>query len=296
MSVSTVLKAVKLGVSVGGKWVVKNLPTIITAVSSVGVVAGTVMAVKKAPEAEKELNEVKQEWKDLPDKEKRSKADYIFKLVRVGTRYYWMVCLVIGGSLIGFWIANHLNLKRIAAAVAAAKISQDNLKDLENKIREKEGDKKLKEMKEEIGQDKAKEAFKDPAGRPPCSSPEVLMWEPIGGHKFVGDYEKVRVAVSKVKEELESQLDDGENYAFVSLNEFLSEFNAPQCEYGELLGFSVQLPNHKIDMSRKSINELIDNAISVGVASILLDDGFTPATSLVYHVPPKYCYEQARKY
>ena len=294
MSPSLILKTVKVGMKVGGRWAMKNLPTILTAVGTIGVVIGVVEAAKSAPAAKEELDEVTEEWEALEDNEKRSKADYIFKKVRVGLKHYGVTILIVGGSIVCFWVAHRICWKRLSAALILAATQKENLKDLEDKIKEKDGEKTLKTMKDEIAGEKAKEAFKNPEDRPRAISPEVLMYEPLGKHRFVGTYERIQRAVLKVRSMLDSQLSGEDSYAFVALNEFLmecSDDSSIQCPFGELLGFSVQLPDCRYNMREKDVNELILDAINVTVTSVLLDDGFTPATALVYNTPPKHAYE-----
>ena len=186
MSPSVILKTVKVGMKVGGRWAMKNLPTILTAVGTVGVIIGVVDAVKRTPDAKDELDEATEEWESLEDKEKRSKADYIFKKVRIGVKHYGVTILIIGGSIVCFWVAHRICWKRLSAALILAATQKENLKDLEEKIKEKDGEKVLKNMKDEIAGEKAKKEFKDADQRPTALSPEVLMWEPLGKHRFVG--------------------------------------------------------------------------------------------------------------
>ena len=84
-----------------GKYLVKILPWVLCGVGTVGVTSAIVLTAKKTPDAKEELDEAKEEWENLPDKENRVKADYIVKLVRIGAKHYWVVIAVATGSTSG---------------------------------------------------------------------------------------------------------------------------------------------------------------------------------------------------
>lgn len=298
MSLNTIGKTIGIGMRLGSKFIVKHLPTILTAVGTVGVCVGTVMAAKKAPEAKVELDKVKAEWEAKPDQEKTNgnKADYVFKLVRVGTRYYGIVIAIVGGSIVCFWVANHINLKRLSAAMLAAKISSEQLKDLENKIREKDGDKTLQQMKDEINMEKMK---KSPIDKNMVSSlnytiGECVVWDPIMKHPFPSSAEKIRRAIAMVKEDLTEQLIDGETYAFTSYSDFLEwagcDISGPvyDSDAGTYLGFAINSLGK--DVSLNDIHQLVNDAVDVSWTSAMLE-GEVPMLALKYGNPPRYQYK-----
>ena len=67
MTISTAIKAAEAGLKVSGKFVVKHLPTILTAVGTAGVIFGTIQAARKAPDAKAEFEQAKQKWESLPE-------------------------------------------------------------------------------------------------------------------------------------------------------------------------------------------------------------------------------------
>lgn len=295
MSLSAITKTIGTGARVGGKLFVKYLPTILTAFGTAGVIYGTIRAVKKAPEAHDEFQKVKNEWDSQPDKEKRDKVEYAWRLVKVGARYYGVVALIIGGSIVCFWVANHMNLKRLTAALAAAKVSSDYAKDLEDQIKKNGGDKALNEIKDNISADKIQTH--------PCdihSSSlntiigETPIYDPISERWYPDTVERVKRAELMVKTELSDRLLNGEPYAFVSFNEFrewagLRTDNVMTTEtaYGDNFGFGVAIT----DKTRpKDIPALVDSAIAID---------FTPGTIgntvggliLRYDVQPSYRYD-----
>lgn len=282
MNVKMVFAAVQAGAKISGKWVLKHLPTILTGVGTAGVIAGTVMAARKAPEAKEELDEIRDEWASLEDQEKRSKADYIFKLVRVGTRYYWTVAVVIGGSIACFWVANHLNLKRLSAALIAAKASSEGLKELEDKIRETDGDKKLTKLKDEIAADRVDKVPIDFDGL--YGGGEHLVYDSLGRHFFMSDIERVREAVRNAKDDLIDQLTSGDDYAFYSFNDFITDCGGEVADFGELLGFQAHVDHYCA--SPATIRDAVNEAVNISFSSVLKNG--VPALAINYDSVPKY--------
>ena len=196
-----------------GKGFVKHLPTILTAVGTLGVIGGVVLAAEKAPDAKKELDQEKKKWEDIPDKENRVKADYIFKRVRIGTKHFWLVAVVIAGSITCFWIANHVSLKRLTSALTAAGLSAKAKEELEQKIKEMDGEKHLQKVYDEIDGDKIR-------NNPPVESEIIntgygshLCYESITGRYFYSNIEKIRRAVIVCRDQLQK---DG----YLSINDW----------------------------------------------------------------------------
>lgn len=282
MNLRMIFTAAQAGAKISGRWVIKHLPTILTDIGTAGVITGTIMAAKKAPEAKEELDEVRAEWEELEDKEKRSKANYIFKLVRVGTRYYWTVAVVVGGSIACFWVANHLNLKRLSAALIAAKASAESFKELEDKIRETDGEKKLTKLKDEIAEDRVEKVPIDFDGI--YGVGEHLVYDSLGRHYFMSNIEKVREAVRNAKDDLIDQLTSGDDYAFYSFNDFITDCGGECCDFGELLGFQAHVD--KYCASPASIREAVNEAVDISFSSVLKNG--VPALEINYDSVPKY--------
>ena len=212
----------------GGKLLIKHAPTILTAVGTIGVGIGVILTAKKAPEAKEELQEVKDEWDAVEDKEKRNKADYIFKLVRVGAKHYWVVALVISGSIACFWVANHISLKRLMSALTAAGLANKSKEELEEKIKELDGEKHLNKIKDEIDKDTIQ-------NNPPKEGSIVdtglgmhLCYEPITGRYFYSNIERIKQAVITCREYLQK---DG----YLALNDWFNELRLDTTDVGNFL-------------------------------------------------------------
>ena len=293
MNLNTALKAVQGTLKVGGKLIVKHLPTILTAVGSVGVVAGVILTAKKAPDAHKEFVDVKAK------KDEMDKADYVWQCVKVGARYYGIVALVVGGSVVCFWSANHINLTRLGAALVLAKGSSDYAKDLEDQIKKNGGDKALTNMKDEINAEKIRsEPLPDNFDYAKLNHVigETPVWEPVSRGWYVTTIHKILHAQEMVRADLAEQLKLGAVYAFVPMRDFLAYAGMePSGPYSpedstNYLGFAVDVSNEANDLSISEIAERCEEACHVEWTSEIKDNSIG-ALALKYHEPPKYKFD-----
>jgi hypothetical protein len=218
MQMSTIVKGGLKALKIIEKGAVKHLPTILTAVGSAGVIGGVILAVKKTPDAKKELDKEKKNWEDIPDKENRVKADYIFKCVRIGAQHYWLVGLIIAGSLTCFWLANRISLKRLTSALTAAGLSAKAKEELEQKIKELDGEKHLQNLRDDIDKDRI-------LNNPPEEDKIIntglgshLCYEPITGRYFYSNIERIRKAVIMCRNELQKE-------GYLSVNDWFASIN-----------------------------------------------------------------------
>lgn len=290
MNLNTTIKAVQGALKVGGKLVVKHLPTILTAVGSCGVLAGVILTAKKAPDAAEEFKKVKAK------KDEMDKADYVWQCVKVGARYYGIVALVVGGSVVCFWVANHINLTRLGAALAAAKVSSDYAKDPEEQIKKNGGDKALVDMKDEINAEKIRDTpfpkELDPSALNHTIG-ETPVWEPVSRGWYVTTVHKILHAQNMVREDLARQLREGQVYAFSPICDFLEyadmELKGPYTSEDSVnhLGFAVDVSNEANDLSEDEIEAKCEQACRVDWTSIVKDK-MVGALVLKYDEPPKY--------
>lgn len=213
VNASTIGKGLKYGLKYGGKLIVKFAPEILSGIGTIGIVAAVIMTAKKAPDAKVELDEVKEEWDAIEDKEKRVKADYIFKKVRVGAKHYWVVIAVATGAIVCFWVANRISFARFMSALTAAGIATKSKEELENKIKELDGEKHLQKLREEIDGDRVRDD-------PPVQDRIIdtgfgmhLCYEPITGRYFYSNIERIKRAVITCRDYLQK---DG----YLSLNDW----------------------------------------------------------------------------
>ena len=222
------LKTVENGLKIGGKLIVKHAPTILTAIGTIGVGVSVFLTAKKAPEAKEELDKVREEWEDIPDKENRNKADYIFRLIRVGAKHYWMIMLLVGGSVTCFWLANRVSIRRLTSALTAAGLSAKAKEELENKIKEIDGDKHLKKLRDEIDADTIKNNPPQQGQIYDTNLGMHLCYEPITGRYFYSNIENIKQAVLMIRDYLQK---DG----YVSINDWFYALKLDSTEAGRYL-------------------------------------------------------------
>ena len=292
MTISTAIKAAQAGLKVGGKFVVKHLPTILTAVGTAGVIFGTIQAARKAPEAKAEFEQAKEKWESLPE-DARSKPDLVWRYVKVGARYYGIVCLVVGGSIVCFWMANHVNLKRIAAATAGMAYYKKYAEDLEKGVKEEGGDGALSKIKDKLNANSVKNA-------PPPTDfntqdintmiGECMTWDPVRRHWIISSASKITRARDWAVEELYRQAKEGEPWCFVPYADVIE-----RCGYhddgpnirgdaGVCLGFGMELP---VDLSPEGLREAAEETVGMSWTTCLYD-GSVPALAIKFENPPDY--------
>ena len=218
MNLATIVKGCKMAAKYSGKQIVKHAPGILCTIGSGGVVAALVLMAKKAPDAKKDFDAEKAKWDAIEDKEKRNKADYIFKLVRIGAQHYWIVISVATGAIVCFWLANRINFKRLMSALTALGISTKGKEELEEKIKELDGEKHLQKIKDEIDADTVK-------NNPPVQDKIIdtglgthLCYEAITGRYFYSNIERIKRAVVTCRDYLQK---DG----YLSVNDWFCELN-----------------------------------------------------------------------
>ena len=223
MQVGNIVQGTLKALKIVQKGAIKHLPTILTAVGTVGVIVGVGLAIDKAPDAKKELDKEKRIWEETPDKENRVKANYIFKRVCIGAKHFWLVFVVIAGSVTCFWVANHVSLKRLTSALTAAGLSAKAKEELEQKIKQMDGEKHLQNIYDDIDADRIRD-------NPPVESEILntglgthLCYEPITGRYFYSNIEKIKRAVITCRDQLQK---DG----YLSINDWFCTLNLDSTE------------------------------------------------------------------
>lgn len=206
------LKTLKEGGEIILRFVVDKSPTILTTLGVLAMAAGTAKAIVEAPKAKEELEEVESD----PE---LSHKDYILKKSRVILYHYWATAaLTLGGAGIIFW-GHKISLGRTAAALAAYQMSKDDLKKLEDKIVETDGEKKLNKMKNSILKDEVGAGPNDISMVYNTGHGNTLFYDPIGRRFFISDIEFIRQQASVFNMELAKQIKISKK-AVMSLNDW----------------------------------------------------------------------------
>lgn len=241
---------VKAILDVVGKAIVKNSPTILTAVGITGMVAAAVIACRETPKA-------------IQMMEKKEKP---FDKAVEGAKVYWPAALV-GVTSAGCLIAaNSINLKRQLAALAVASLSEGRLKEYQDAVKRTLGEKKEDEIKGEV----AKSALAHTDGSEHqtvifTGNGDSLCFDAVSGRYFKSNIEKVRQAVNRVNK---SMLDTGG----ACLNDFYEELDLPPIKLGDMLGWSYENKGDLLEVSFSS----------------QLDPDHVPCLVLDYSIAPTY--------
>lgn len=216
--------SIKALVKQGLQTVSKYSPELLIALGIIGMGTSAVLAVKATEKAKKQIDEKKEEL----EVEELSKEE----TVKTVWKTYIPPVIAFTTSAICILGAHSIDLKRNAILAAGYKASETALLEYKSKVKEKLGEKKEKEIVDEIAQDKLK------AHPVPIDSyihqtgyGNTLCYDPCIDRYFRCSkqaIEKVAVALSRrMIHEM-----------YISLNDFYYELNLPRIDLGDDLGWN----------------------------------------------------------
>lgn len=177
--------AITKSVKIISKVMSEHSPTILTVIGTGCMIGAIVTAIIEAPKAEDEIEE-------LEDNYELTHKEYVKRKLRVILYHYWKTAaLTAGGTGLIFW-GHKISLGRTAAALAAYQMSKDDLKKLEEKIIETDGEKHLDKLKEEVTKDEIKRVPFNNATVINTGHGNMLFYDPIGRDYFLSDMEFIR--------------------------------------------------------------------------------------------------------
>lgn len=228
-----------------------NMPLLLTSAAVAGVVSTTVLAVRATPQSLRDI------WDAESDLDRKTT---IWEKTRLVWKYY-IPAAVVGGATIASVIgAQSLNTKRQAALVGLYSLSNQAFVEYKDKVVEKLGEKKEKDIRDEVMKDRVE-------NDPPKSSEiiitgkgEHLCYDSITGRYFKSDIEKVRKAQNDINHTCLNDM-------YASLNDFYRLIGLPVTAYGEEIGWRY------------------DNLLDISFSSHVTEDG-EPALCLDYAMDP----------
>lgn len=157
---------------------------------------------------------------------------YISKMdqVKLTWRYYLPPVATGVTTIACIVVANKISSKKIAALAVAGGISERALQEYKDKVVEKLGERKHRDIRDEIAQDRV-------AGTPINSqvvlvgSGKVLCFDLPTGRYFEGSVEDIKRAENKINYELL-------NHGYASLAEFHDELGIPPTSYTDSVGWN----------------------------------------------------------
>lgn len=210
------------------KFVSKRSPEILTGVGLVGMVATTVLAVKATPKALQLIEEEKK--KRTKEKyEENKKADpningvpaetlSALETIKVAWKPY-VPAAITGALSIGCIVgASSVNARRQAALYSAYKLTETAFTEYKDKVAETVGEKKVKEIKQKIAEDKVEKAT-DPESKTKVvlsSDGDTWFIDPYSNIKFQSTANKIDMAANKLSRKMLDEM-------YVSLDEFYDE-------------------------------------------------------------------------
>ena len=237
-------------------------PEILLGIGITGMLSTTVLAVKATPKAVQLIEQTKkEERKDKLTVVETVKVAWKPYIPAISTGVFSIVCLVGSGSV---------NAKRNAALATAYKISETAFAEFKEKTLETVGEKKVKEIKEKITQDRVDKTVVSGNTAYVTGSGDELCMDYTTGQVFRSS----KQAIEDAKNRLNEKMIKGTTY-YTSLNDFYNEIGVDQIELGDLLGW-----NHDRD----------------GLIDIEFEPGFSKNGELCrvmyYSVKPKYDYDK----
>lgn len=236
----------------------KHSPEILAGLGIAGMITATVLAVKATPKALQLIEEAKEEQgvEELTPVEtvKAAWKPYVPTVV---------TCVASTACLIG---SVNVSTRRNAALATAYQLSSTALSEYREKVVETIGEKKEKEIKEKIAQDKV--------DKKPASASEVIVMggggvlflEPVSMRYFTSDVETVRKVINDINFRLTTGMEE-----YISLSELYDEFGLSHTATSDDVGWNLGR----------------DGQLHVDMPLATTDDG-KPCFMLDYHVAPRW--------
>lgn len=228
------------------KAVVDNSPLIMTAIGVAGTLTTAYLTGKATFKAAELLAE------EDPHMETKEKALLVWKLYlpAAGSAAFTITAII---------FSHHVSTRRAAALASAYAITERAFEEYQEKVTERMGEKKEREIRDEINQDRL--------NRDPVSKREVIIvngnvlcYDKLTGRYFQSDHESIRKAVNDINEQIIHS-----HYA--SLGDFFDKIGLEPVGLSEELGWN------------------LDKMLKIDYSTAMSDDN-RPCLVLEYEVSP----------
>lgn len=227
----------------------KNSPHLLAGAAICGVVGTAVLAVKATPKALEIIQE--------------AETDEPKEIVKLVWKQYLPACVVGSVTIACIIGVDVIHNHRGAVLAGLYSLSENAMKEYQEKVVEKVGKNKEQGIRDEIAKDKLK---KNPDKEIYLSgSGDVLCFDAISGRYFKSDYETIRKIQNDLNHQLLSEM-------WISLNDVYYELGLEPVKYGTLMGWNV---DEKIDFE----------------FSTQFSENHQPCLVLDYEVGPRYNYD-----
>lgn len=256
-SVTKTLKAFK-------RSLVKHSPEILTGIGVAGLVTTSVLTGKATLKADRIIKDVKSELLYNEEDSNLTKTE-VLKLV---WKYYIPPVLTGVSSILCIIGATSVNSKRNAALATAYQLSQNALVEYKEKVIETIGEKKEKNIREKIVEDKINDNPVSKSNVIIMDKGNTLCYDVVSGRYFESSIDTIKRAVNNVNYNLTHGVME-----YISLNEFYDEIGLPHTSIGDELGWNIGF----------------DGQLDVELYPKFSDDE-RPCVALDYRVAPHYDY------
>lgn len=268
------------------RFVSKRSPEILTGIGIAGMVTTTVLAVKATPKALELIEEEKRaQNRALLDKAEKTGSDVAAQVsrlkpietVKVAWKPYIPAMLTGMASIACLIGAQSVSARRHAALYSAYKLSETALTEYKDKVVETIGEKKEKQIKQKIAEDKVDKAIEDIKE----NKTKVVVSED-GDTWFIDAYSQIpfKSTVNKIDKAINELNRDMVVYApsGASLSDFYDKLDLPHTGYSDQVGWTLDDGPVEKDIS--------DAIVKDGKAYIILD----------FMVRPQYDFNDANRY
>ena len=268
------------------RFVSKRSPEILTGIGIAGMVTTTVLAVKATPKALELIEEEKRaQNRALLDEAEKTGSDVDAQVsrlkpietVKVAWKPYIPAMLTGMASIACLIGAQSVSARRHAALYSAYKLSETALTEYKDKVVETIGEKKEKQIKQKIAEDKVDKAIEDIKE----NKTKVVVSED-GDTWFIGAYSQIpfKSTVNKIDKAINELNRDMVVYApsGASLSDFYDKLDLPHTGYSDQVGWTLDDGPIEKDIS--------DAIVKDGKAYIILD----------FMVRPQYDFNDANRY
>lgn len=235
------IKIIKHGVKAVAETVVKHSPTICIGIGVGCLVGAIVKTIVEAPKAKDEIIE-------LDDNPELTHKDYIKRKLIVIGKHYWLITVMSVGGIILIFCGHKISLGRTAAALAMYQMSKDDLKKLEDKIIDMDGEKHLEKAKDEIARDRIRAASDNDILL--TGKGDILFMDSITGQKFRSNFDAIDRAVNALNAEMHN-----DDLLAVSLNTWLDLLGCKDSKIGDKLGWKFNKTGMNVNTKYRCIKD-----------------------------------------
>ena len=245
----------------------KRSPEILTGFGIAGMVTTTVLAVKATPKAltliqDAEIEKVDEQVKDGKGPDELDKKLTPVEVVKVAWKPYIPAILLGTASAACLIGANSVHARRHAALYSAYKLSETALTEYKDKVKEIVPEKKVKEIKQKLAEDKVDNVVKNEDGKEQkakvivSNDGDTWFVDPFTNGSFLCTETKIREAIVDLNYRLMDEM-------FVSLSDLYDELGLDHTQNSDEIGWCIDDGKIRPDFS--------DAIVKNGKAYVVMD-------------------------